>query len=142
MIKLKILSVGKTKEKWLNDAFDEYKKRHLSAKEWNTYQSLNGEAVKQMRGLFNRNHYAEIFETRTILCYTKGIWGVFSKIRYVEFSIGHDKDDTENMKYGGKREVRFEGSSAYARYDVPQKVDASGYSSPGRILSRMGFWIK
>ena len=31
MIKLKILSVGKTKEKWLNDAFDEYKKRLSSS---------------------------------------------------------------------------------------------------------------
>lgn len=30
MIKLKILSIGKTKEKWLNDAFNEYVKR-LSA---------------------------------------------------------------------------------------------------------------
>ena len=27
MLKLKILSIGKTKEKWLNDAFNEYVKR-------------------------------------------------------------------------------------------------------------------
>lgn len=119
----------------------DYEERKLSSREWNTYQALNAAAVKQMRGLFNRNRYAEIFETRSTICFATGISSFFSSIRYVEFAIGHDKDDTEDMKYGGKRVVRFENLSGYASYDIPQKVDATGQWSSNRVLSRMGFWI-